>query len=286
MTTQLEIRESPGIAMPSDAVIVLGAPRSGVRLVSALLAAHAALLSGPQLPFFVTAARGWHDIATKLGANHARHYGLQPQAQREAFERALLSVYAAKAAEKPGARPLIHSLIAGATLGIFAELFPAAKLLYVVRDVRGCVASLLAQDWRDPVTGVRFAYTCDPNAAADYWVSFNMLAHADLVRLRNTNRLRIVRYEDLCTEPDRVLSNMAGFLDLDGIAKHLSQHAVETICAADAAIYSPPKAGRVSRNSASAWRQKLTPAQQETILARAGGVNAAFGYEPSGVILR
>jgi hypothetical protein len=285
MTTHANVREDRSTDI-LDPVIVLGAPRSGVRLVSALLAAQPGLLSGPQLPFFVTTARNWHEIATKLGANHARHYGLEPQALRGAFESALLSVYATRAAEKPTARPLIHSLLAGATLGIFAELFPAAKLLYVVRDVRGCVSSLLTQDWRDPRTGVQFAYTCDPIAAADYWVSFNMLAHADLVRLRATGRLRIVRYEELCTEPDRTLTNMAGFLGVEGIAKRVSRDAIETVSSADAAIYPPPMPGRLVPASVSAWRKALTPVQQEAILARAGGINAAFGYEPSGALLR
>jgi hypothetical protein len=287
MTINVQIGNAERIATLDDPVIVLGAPRSGVRLVATLLAANSAMTSGPQLPFFVTAARGWHDISTKLGPNHDRHYGLDPQVVRAAFERALLSVFAGKASEGPPfRRPLIHSLLAGATLGIFAELFPTAKLLYVVRDVRGVVASLLEQDWSDPRTGARFGYTRDPVAAAEYWKSFNLLAHNHLTMLKKSGRLRIVRYEELCENTERTLGNMAAFLDIAPIAKKVSQQAVQTIAPFDAHIYTPPTAGRIVQTSVSAWREKLTPLQQDAILKRAGAVNAAFGYEPSGAILR
>ena len=136
-----------------------------------------------------------------------------------ACEEGVLAACGGKASAAESPRPLIHSFAAGATLGIFAELFPGAKFLFCVRDVRGAAASLLARDWSDPRTGQRFAYTLDAAAAADFWASYNKLARPCVRGLAKAGRLSIVRYEDLCERPGRTLSTISDFLAIAPIAK-------------------------------------------------------------------
>jgi hypothetical protein len=244
------------------------------------------MASGPQLTYFVNAARSWHEITTKLGTNHRRHYGVEPHAVRTAFEHALLSVYAGRSNGTAPQRPLIHSLIAGAMLGIFANLFPSAKFVFLVRDVRAVAASLLGRDWRDPRTDTRFSYTYDPVEGADHWQSFNLLARPAMRGLRKAGRLRVVRYEDLCEKPGRTLADLAAFLQIDGIEKIVSPAAAATVALSDAGLYPPARAGRIVRANVAAWRSTLSAEQQKLILSRAGTLNAEFGYSTSGVIAR
>ncbi len=278
MTINVQIRRHERVATLDDPVIVVGAPRSGVRVLASLLTAHGAMASGPQLPFLVSVARHWNDIATKLGPNHARHYGVEPAQVREAFQQALLAVYAGKACPAKTPRPLIHSYAAGATLGIFADLFPSAKFLFCVRDVRGSAASLLARDWCDPRTGMRYPYTLDAVAAGDFWASYNKLARPFVRGLTKAGRLKLVRYEDLCDKPGRTLGDIAAFLAITPIAKTITPEAATAAALSDAGVYPPARPGPITRDSALTWRRTLSANQQKAILARTATLNAEFGY--------
>jgi len=278
MTVNVRIRDSEALATLDDPLIVAGAPRSGVRVLASLLSGHPQIASGPQLPFLVSAARHWHDITTKLGVNHARHYGVEPEAVRAAFQQALLGVYAGKACPVRSPRPLIHSYAAGATLGIFADLFEGAKFLFCVRDVRASAASLLARDWTDPRTGARLSYTRDAIAAGDFWLSYNKLARPYVRGLTRAGRLKIVRYEDLCEKPGHTLSGIADFLSLAPIEKTIAPEAASTIALSDAGIYPPAKPGPLTRDHLYAWRATLSREQERAILERTGVANAEFGY--------
>jgi hypothetical protein len=278
MTVNVRIREAQALVSLEDPIIVAGAPRSGVRVMASLLSGHAAIASGPQLPFLVSAARHWHDITTKLGTNHARHYGVEPERVREAFQQALLGVYAGRACRACNPRPLIHSYAAGATLGIFADLFPGAKFVFCVRDVRASAASLLSRDWTDPRTGARLAYTLDAVAAGDFWLSYNKLARPCVRGLARAGRLKVVRYEDLCEKPGRTLKELSDFLALSPIARNITPEAAATVALSDAGIYPPASPGALARDHLGKWRTTLTKEQQKTILDRTGALNTEFGY--------
>src|SRR5690606_29272107 len=77
-----------------DPVFICGPPRSGVRLLATVLDGHDVLGSGPELPFIVTMAQQWRDLDETLGVNHEKNYGLERDASRRAFRRAILQLFA------------------------------------------------------------------------------------------------------------------------------------------------------------------------------------------------
>src|SRR5437868_203900 len=150
----------------SDPIMVCGVPRSGVRLVAALLDAQPALASGPELPFILTMAQQWRDIQRTLGANHERHYGLTPAQVRDAFSASILGLVEQRLRHAGKQRFVFQSFGMLLLLDVFAELFPRAKFLFCMRDPRDLVCSLLSCGWRNPRDGSALPYTVDFSLAA------------------------------------------------------------------------------------------------------------------------
>ena len=87
--------------------------------------------------------------------------------------------------------------------------FPDAKVLWIVRDGRACVASLGKVDWAAD----------DPKVLAWQWV--RNVAFAAASERRAGGAMRRVRYEDLVTDPAATLDRVQDFL---GIARSDAVH--------------------------------------------------------------
>ncbi|HEY5806573.1 MAG TPA: sulfotransferase [Povalibacter sp.] len=195
-----------------EPIFLCGAPRSGVRLLAAILNEHPQLASGPELPFLITMARQWSDIEHTLGENHQRHYGLEPAMTRSAFRAAICSLLAPRLAAVGKPRFVIQSFAAALSLEALAALFPNARFLLMVRDPRAVAGSLLRCDWRNPRDGQRLPYTRDPVAGTRLWMDFMNAALPGALALQQAGRLAVVRYEDLCARPAAVLHGVTQFL--------------------------------------------------------------------------
>lgn len=125
-------------------------------------------------------------------------------------------------------------------LPFMAELFPDSKIIFIVRDGRANIFSLM-EGWRHPwlfpgyetpmpVTSIgqsrgRWAFTLIPGwrdlvdspldeICANQWVACNT-AVLDYAEAPNARPLLMVRYEDLITDPNSTLIRIADFLDLE-----------------------------------------------------------------------
>jgi hypothetical protein len=204
----------PGSAINvQDPVIVTGAPRTGVRLLAAILDGHPSLASGPDLPVVTTLVQQWHEIRTNLGSNHERHHGVPPEASRAAFRNTALRLFAPRLQLTGKQRFVLQSFSAAMLLDKFAALLPEARFVLMVRDPRNVVRSLLECDWRDTRTGEALSYTRDPVAAARFSLEFMNSALQNARPLRAAGRLIALHYERLCAEPQSAMSELGKFLN-------------------------------------------------------------------------
>lgn len=261
-----------------DPIIVTGSPRSGVRLLAAILDGHPKLASGPDLALPVTVARQWQEIQRTLGVNHERHYGLQPEVVRGSFRAVVLRVLAPRLEKTGKRRFVIHSFAAAVSLEALAALFPSAQFILMSRDPRDVTLSLLRCDWRNPRDGQRLPYTQDIAAAARHWADFMQLSWDAASALEGEGRLLRVRYEDLCTEPGSAMRRLGGFL---GESMPDASVSVDSAALVTASLDNPHPAlrtGTVTSASVGAWRRALSAQQVACVDAMTATESARLGY--------
>jgi hypothetical protein len=93
------------------------------------------------------------------------------------------------------------------------DLFPEARYIHLIRDPRAVVASMTeaAQTWGSQSVPEYWKKTSQQ--VLDSWVTQEEWVLQ--VKSRLPNRIHTIRLEDLAQEPDRVVSETFGFLDLD-----------------------------------------------------------------------
>ncbi|HEX6614301.1 MAG TPA: sulfotransferase [Rhodanobacteraceae bacterium] len=177
-------------------LFIVGMPRSGTTLLAELLARHAGVCNRGELPWIATLA-GQADLAGNPSA--------------EALARGA-SFYALRA-RRDDAPDDVRWFIDKQPLNfryldLMLALFPDAKVIHCARDPRDTALSLWMQPFREDVQG----YACDFGDIA--------IVMRDCDRLMThwqrlfPHAIRTVRYEDLVTEGDSVLSALAGWIGL------------------------------------------------------------------------
>jgi hypothetical protein len=228
-------------------VIVTGAPRSGVRLLCALLDAHPALASGPDLPILVTLLQQWQELQRTLGANHAQHFHLGADRVREAFRSAFAGMVEPRLQAEGKRRFVVNSFASTICLDAWNAVFPDCRVIVVVRDPRAVVASLLGCRWRDPRSGRPLPCTVDAFAAARLWAHSTAIALQTGKAAAAAGRLMLLRYEDLCGAPREVLRRMADFIGESPTAPIVRPGSAQQVTASVDNPHPPLRPGPVSR---------------------------------------
>ena len=135
-------------------------------------------------------------------------------------------------------------------IDVIHELFPTAKILFIVRDGRDVAASLLNREW-------------GPNniwSAANYWAKCNRTC--PIIEQREAAGLWLkVKYEDLLDDPNTHLRRVYEFLGHE---------------ADDAAVEQTVTAVRA--NNHTKWKTTLTPSQIRVFEQTAGKTLQRLGY--------
>jgi hypothetical protein len=151
---------------------------------------------------------------------------------------------------------------------MLAEEFPEARFIHLVRDGRDVVLSLRDQ----PFAPSSFT------GAAEYWSGRVRRARRAGERLGRERYLE-VRYEDLVADPERELSTICEFVELDFTPAMLAYGDTSRIPLTDkmraSGVVRPP--GESRRD----WRTQMTPRQLAVVEAVAGEQLEEFGYERS-----
>ncbi|HWM28576.1 MAG TPA: sulfotransferase [Woeseiaceae bacterium] len=261
-----------------DPIILTGAPRTGVRLLAAILNGHPKLASGPDLPFIATLVQQWHRIESDLGTNHERHYGVPVDASRAAFRNAALKFFAPRLRCTGKERFVLQSFAAAVLLEPFAELFPNARFVLMIRDPRDIVRSLLRCDWRDVRDGRPLPYTQDPAAAARFSSDFVNAAMRCSTTLEASGRLMTLPYEELCSEPRLVMARLGAFLNESAAEPFVTPESAMLVTESPDNPHPPLRAGAVDSASVARWRDAHSTLDcwQDDAITRA--LRSTLGY--------
>jgi len=273
----------PAPAAP-DPIIVIGAPRTGVRLLAALLDGHPRLASGPELPCLVTILRQWQELEHRLGRNHERHFRVTPQCRHQAFREIIESLLRPRLLMTGKRRFVIQSFAGVVCPDLFQRMFPSARIVLMVRDPRDVAASLLRCDWRIPGQSRRLPYTTDARLAARLWRDCIGVALDRGRPLVVDGRMAVLRYEDLCRAPTAVLGRLGRFLGEEPAAARVTRRSARLVATSldnphPALRAGPIAADRVGRSVGELGAEELAAAE-----SIAGSLMQILGYAGTAVM--
>ncbi len=272
----------------------VGCGRSGTTLLRAMFDSHPDLAVPDEVSFVIRLARphyarhyGWprrYDAdagAALITANASwRRWGLPPDESRAAladpppasFPDAVRRAYAAWAAHEGKPRYADKTPMHVLHLPRLARMFPEARFVHLVRDGRDVALSYTSVAW-GPAT---------VTDAALLWRR-RVSAGRRAGRRLGPDRYREVRYEDLVAEPERVVRDLCGFLDLawdDALLRYPDRAgaviAATRFPAAHDRLRLPPTPGLRD------WRREMDVADVARFEAVAGRELTAHGYALGG----
>ena len=189
----------PPEARPAP-LFLLGFPRSGTTLIDTFLMGHGGVRVHEERPFLEAAAR--------LGGSPSARAFLDPTqvaAMRAAYWHAL-----DQESDRPDLLQIDKYPLASARAALIDALFPGAPILFMLRHpcdvVLSCFITRFRLNW-----GVAAFLSLDDTVAA-----YDRVMRV-WIKAREQRSLRVheVRYEDLITDPTRVLRGVAGFAGVD-----------------------------------------------------------------------
>ena len=236
-----------------EPVFIGGAWDSGIPMLQAMMDSHHRIHAGPEVklvPIMLSLKNEWW---SSMGPD-LEAAGVGP-AELDAAVKAFIHQLTggSSAGDKRTVDSTPHSLL---HMGQLGTMFPRGRFIHVVRDGRSVVSSLTRRDWIDPATGETVWCCQDVHSAAKYW-SHVVSAIRDQSELVSGRYLE-VKYEDLVSDPERVLRQVTAFLG-------------ETWDPAVVATQiSPPE-----------HPETLSGSNHATVIREAGPALVAFGYTGS-----
>ncbi len=158
--------------------------------------------------------------------------------------------------------------------------FPSAHVVCLIRDPRAVVASY--RDWTrrpalDPATGGPFSADRRRARSSYNVVLASLLCKAALraalqgCERYGPERVRLLVYEELVGEPERVLRELTSWLGLRYDPLMLDVPLVQS-------SYNADGAGGISKEPLQRWRSKLAPAEVRVIESSCAGLMHELGY--------
>ncbi len=259
-------------------VFVVGFPRSGTTLLAAMLNAHPRLDCGPETNFIegirrralrraILADPRWPDRAVEFVASLRRTdgsavhdvFGVPLEEVRRHLEAtgpslpAMLEALTVPHAARNGADRWVEKTPGEADrLRTIRGLWPEARIVRVVRDPRGVVASHAAVPW-GAVTASGTAYRWQ--LADDQVASF----------LPGDGGTTMVRYEDLVERPEEAGRAICRFIGEDFDPALLEPGKASASVALPYEWWKQRVHGAIDRARSDAWRTELDPADQERV---------------------
>jgi hypothetical protein len=160
---------------------------------------------------------------------------------------------------------------------VAAELYPAGRELFLVRDLRDMVCSVFAFNEKRGVAGFGRATA---GSDMDYVEQVGRWAEA-LARAweRRRERAHLVRYEDLVQGPEGALSRVLEHVGIDSSAKTV-RGVLDRLGEELPELREHPTSDS-PQSSIGRWRTDLAPQLREACERAFGSVLELFGYEPA-----
>jgi hypothetical protein len=255
------------LASPTDARKRVGAPTEF----------HLEPLAAGGNPFYSAAFAAWPEVEAWSGSTYITDLAAFCQRSIDGW------YLATAAAQGQAIAPLVYFAekhFSDAYPQLMRELYPKARELFLVRDFRDMVASMLAYNARKGFGDFGRALVESDEA----WLNY---LHKTFLVLRAAWRDRgergsLVRYEDLVRDPATTLPPLLNLLGLEATPETVTH----LLAAADA----PELRGHATAGSPSGsigrWRHDLPPAMQAAVEETFGELLQEFGYEVDAVAAR
>jgi hypothetical protein len=258
-----------------DMIFVGGAARSGTTLLRVILDSHPNIACGPEFKITPLIADLWYKCQTAFYST-LQQYHLTHTDIDKTFREMILSL-TEKYRQQSG-KPRIAEKSPNNVFFFqhLRNLFPDSPMIHVLRDGRDVVCSLLAMDWKDPVTGQPIQYTRDPRKAAEYWVSAIQAARGARQDAPPNMGFIELRYEDVVLRPVATLQRLFASLGEPWDPGVLGYHRVDRNLAGESSreqVSQPLYAGSIGR-----WKKDLSPSDKQIFKDVAGDLLVQLGY--------
>lgn len=277
-------------------IFLIGCPRSGTTLLTAMLHAHPRIAMPPETRFLIPAyydrarfgdlrdsanRRALAEQITGKGSKF-RDLGLDRKRTIEAIVAAAPTVGTAAGtvwrefahgrgkARWGEKRPAYWQ-----DLGAIRRMFPDAQIIHLVRDGRACVASLTRVDWWPH--GIR--------GAVSTWVLANRVLDR-LARTVASDSYHYLRYEDLLADPRGELTALCNFLDEPFDEAMLDYATAAGEIVPRRKTWHDLTRGALDASRVDAWRTSLRPDEIGLIEIVGRNTMRRHGYPVSGIAER
>jgi hypothetical protein len=175
-----------------------------------------------------------------------------------------------------GEAPLFAEKCNLRTAAILSELYPRSRELFLVRDFRDMLSSILAFNAKRGAQGFGRA---GASSDADYvaWLG-RWAAGLTSAWERRRGGAHLVRYEDLVLAPERALGDLLAYLGVDAGASTVA--AIIEELHGEMPELRDHTTSDGARASIGRWREDLDPELARASELALGPALAAFGYEP------
>jgi hypothetical protein len=269
-------------------LMVTSLGRTGTTWLMRLLAEHPQIVTYRQYPYETMAGRYWVQqlrqlsdpepvmqtsvaLRQRLGPAHLARFAAFCQESIDDFYDVV-----AHAQDQPDATFFAEKYLPNGMPILMSELYPDAREVILVRDVRDVACSILAFNARRGYQDFgRELVATDADFFERLINDMSALARSWTTR---AGRAHLVRYEDLILDPEPVVDGILDHVGLDG-----SEHVVTDMLGRASASLPELEAHRTSSDpsmSIGRWRSDLDPALMMTCRDSLDEALTAFGYEP------
>jgi LPS sulfotransferase NodH len=298
---------------PMPKFFIFGHARSGTTLLARLVRAHPEVYCNWQAHFFtqpplLTSLVSDPETANWLSRRNNRWNrgrDLSPVVLRAAAD-FILERDARRAGKSVVGDKSPNSALNGESVRLLYNVYPDAKLLFIVRDGRDTVISHRFQSFIDSVESlppedleIRGAYLRDPRPflrkerslftrkglrrAAENWVR-NLTETDAAARSLYDARYLSLRYEDLLADPVEVMDKVWRFLEVSEPSDDLQRAVIEEIQENPDHEWQLQKeqeiAATLQKGRHGSWKEYFTFEDARMFLEVAGEALASWGYEP------
>ena len=276
----------------SQPVFVVGGPRSGTTLLSAMLAAHSAFDCGPETHFLSRWSRlGRRERARILdpadwprrASAYVTSLSLGKKPIHPMYDLTAEDIRAWLAARPPSLATMLESLTEqraqrrGARRWVektprhlevpelITTTWPDARIVRIVRDPRDAAVSLTKVPFGTPSLLTNLSVLARMNeAAADFY--------------RESAQALTVRYEDLVAEPERELRRICEFVGEAYEPAMLDDRSGATGVAAEHEWWKGDATGPIDRSRSGRWADEMPAEVQRYVALNMGDVLEEHGY--------
>lgn len=254
-------------------IFIVGVPRSGTTLISSMLSAHPNIAISPETHFLNHWAKPnlkknlcsqkdidsfWENFSQ---SDRFSHFGIDAQQVKSIFETSadkvdyktifssLLKTYAHKLKKNRwGEKTPSHYLHVETLL----EWYPQARVIWVLRDPRAVVASLLKVNWASSYTHLNaYLWRNNTNLLKEKWIK--------------DSRIKVVKYESLIINPEKALEEICNFIGEKYHSSMLNQRSLKSSPVVNrsgwAETYLKNTLRPIDTNSIRKWKSQLSSSQ-------------------------